>query len=215
VAQQRLRSSAYDQLKAYLGDKSVENVLDVGCSTGVSTRYLARAFPDARVLGLDLSPHFLSVALLRQEQDAASRPIFEEALPVQDKIEYVHANFEDSGLPDASFDVIMMQFIVHELPAEPTIAMAKEAMRLLRPGGVVALVDNDPESKVIQSLPPAIFSLMKSTEPHSDVYYAFNQEANLEAAGFSEVVKSAADPRHRLILARRPMTSNIINTLKP
>jgi len=31
-------------------------------------------------------------------------------------------------------------------------------------------------SKVIQTLPPAIFTLMKSTEPHSDVYYTFDVE---------------------------------------
>ena len=31
-------------------------------------------------------------------------------------------------------------------------------------------------SKVIQNLPPVIFTLMKSTEPHSDVYYTFDVE---------------------------------------
>ena len=31
-------------------------------------------------------------------------------------------------------------------------------------------------SKVIQQLPPAIFTLMKSTEPHSDVYFTFDIE---------------------------------------
>lgn len=86
TAQARLRSSVFDQLKAYLGSKSVKSVVDVGCSTGVGTRYLARAFPEAEVLGLDLSPHFLSVAMLRQEADC--RPIFEEAEPVQRNIGY-------------------------------------------------------------------------------------------------------------------------------
>jgi hypothetical protein len=33
-------------------------------------------------------------------------------------------------------------------------------------------------SKVIQNLPPVIFTLMKSTEPHSDVYYTFDVEVN-------------------------------------
>ena len=205
VAQQRLRSSAYDQIKAYIGGKSVDDVLDVGCSTGVSTRYLARAFPNAQVLGLDLSPNFLSVALLRQEHDKECRAIFEEHLDVLDNVSYVHANFEHSGLPDASLDLILLQFIAHELPAEPTVAMAKEAMRLLRPGGVVGLIDNDPESPVIQGLPAPIFSLMKSTEPHSDVYYAFDQKKNYEQAGFVDVQKTAVDPRHRLVLGRKPL----------
>jgi hypothetical protein len=34
-------------------------------------------------------------------------------------------------------------------------------------------------SKVIQNLPPVIFTLMKSTEPHSDVYYTFDVEVKL------------------------------------
>lgn len=205
TAQARLRFSCYDQLKAYLGSenvKGVRSVIDVGCSTGVSTRYLARAFPEAEVTGLDLSPHFLSVAILRQEPDF--RPLFEEAEPIQRNISYVHANFEHSGLGSEEYDVVMLQFVMHELPAAPTKAVAEEAMRVLRPGGVLALVDNDPQSPVIQGLPAPIFSLMKSTEPHSDEYYAFSQEANLEAAGFVDVCSAAVDPRHRLVLARKP-----------
>mmetsp|Transcript_1413 Transcript_1413/g.4565 ORF Transcript_1413/g.4565 Transcript_1413/m.4565 type:complete len:368 (+) Transcript_1413:1407-2510(+) len=208
TAQARLRSSCYDHLKVYLGServKSVNSVIDVGCSTGVSTRYLARAFPEAEVTGLDLSPHFLSVAMLRQEPDF--RPLFEEEEPVQKNISYMHANFEHSGLGAGEYDVVMLQFVIHELPAAPTKAMAEEAMRVLRPGGVLALVDNDPQSPVIQNLPAAIFSLMKSTEPHSDEYYAFSQEENLEAAGFVDVCSTAVDPRHRLILARKPSKS--------
>ena len=116
----------------------------------------------------------------------------------------VHANFENSGLEAGEYDVVMLQFVMHELPAAPTKAMAEEAMRVLRPGGVLALVDNDPQSPVIQGPPAPIFSLMKSTEPHSDEYYAFSQEANLEAAGFVDVCKAAVDPRHRLVLARKP-----------
>ena len=37
-------------------------VVDVGCSTGISTRWLAAQFPEAEITGLDLSPYFLAVA---------------------------------------------------------------------------------------------------------------------------------------------------------
>lgn len=69
TAQDRLRASYLNVLKAYLSDVSAtdpQRVIDVGCSAGVSTRYLRSAFPKARaVTGIDLSPHFLSVAALR------------------------------------------------------------------------------------------------------------------------------------------------------
>lgn len=38
------------------------HILDVGCSTGISSRYLAAAWPQAHVTGIDLSPYFLAVA---------------------------------------------------------------------------------------------------------------------------------------------------------
>ncbi len=47
--------------------------------------------------------------------------------------------------------------------ARPTLLprQVKECRRLLRPGGVLAIADNNPRSKVIQNLPPVLFTLMK------------------------------------------------------
>ncbi len=42
------------------------DALDIGCSAGVSSRFLAAEFPDAQVTGIDLSPHFLAVAEWRE-----------------------------------------------------------------------------------------------------------------------------------------------------
>lgn len=41
--------------------------------------------------------------------------------------------------------------------------VVQEAARVLKPGGVLAITDNNPKSPVIQGLPPALFTLMKST----------------------------------------------------
>lgn len=49
------------------GARGFQNILDVGCSAGISTRAMADAFPEAASLrGLDLSPHFLAVAEHRE-----------------------------------------------------------------------------------------------------------------------------------------------------
>jgi SAM-dependent methyltransferase len=42
------------------------DVLDLGCSVGVSSRFLAAEYPQAQVVGLDLSPYFLAVAEYRE-----------------------------------------------------------------------------------------------------------------------------------------------------
>lgn len=39
---------------------SPKKILDIGCSTGLSTVKLHESFPDAEVFGLDLSPYMLS-----------------------------------------------------------------------------------------------------------------------------------------------------------
>jgi hypothetical protein len=39
-------------------------ILDIGCSTGLSTWELHRNFPDSEIVGADLSPHMLAVAQL-------------------------------------------------------------------------------------------------------------------------------------------------------
>jgi hypothetical protein len=49
------------------GARAFQDILDIGCSAGISTRALAEAFPEAASLrGLDLSPHFLAVAEYRE-----------------------------------------------------------------------------------------------------------------------------------------------------
>ena len=80
-------------------------------------------------------------------------------------------------------------------------AVLKEAARILAPGGILALTGNNPQSAVI--LPPALFTLVKSTEPHSDEYYTRDVEHTLRAAGFTHVHTESSDPRHRTVLGTR------------
>ncbi len=83
-------------------------------------------------------------------------------------------------------------------------AIFQEVLRILRPGGCLAIVDNNPGSAVIQNLPPALFVLMKSTEPWSDDYYTFDVEAALQRVGFEYKLTVASDPRHRTLIAFKP-----------
>ena len=76
----------------------------------------------------------------------------------------------------------------------------KEAARILKPGGTFVMTDNNPKSAVIQNLPPALFTLMKSTEPHSNEYYQVDIEGMLRECGFEHVHTEQTDPRHRTVL---------------
>ncbi len=194
AAQERLRGSFHQVLAQYI-TQPVQDILDIGCSIGISTLALHRFYQSqqtspVRTIGLDLSPHMLTVAQYRDKQAEIAQ--------------WLHADAAKTGLPDRSFDLITLQFVTHELPRQATTAIFTESLRLLRSGGHLAIVDNNPRSPVIQNLPPVLFTLMKSTEPWSDDYYTFDLEAALEAVGFEYLATVPSDPRHRTILGRKP-----------
>ena len=189
-AQHRLRDSFHRVLAPYV-TTPVRDILDVGCSVGISTMAIHNYYSSKQdilinTVGLDLSPYMLAVATQRDEKKT---------------IKWVHGNAEQTPFANNSFDLITLQFIIHELPRYATTAIFREMKRILRPGGVIAIVDNNPGSAVIQSLPPVLFTLMKSTEPWSDDYYTFNVERALQEVGFNYQATVESDPRHRTIIA--------------
>jgi SAM-dependent methyltransferase len=182
------------------------------------------------VEGLDLSAEMLAVARVREgEVLAASSGAAIPAAPTDPApgsagldapapgptttvaasraappaITWHHGAAEATGLPAAAYDLITLQFVCHELPQSASRAVLAEAARLLRPGGVIALVDQDPDSAVIRRLPAPIATLLKSTEPYLEDYFRLDLPAALQEAGFHNVQRSAVDPRHRVLVATR------------
>jgi ubiquinone/menaquinone biosynthesis C-methylase UbiE len=193
-AHERLRGGFLQILEQYTPSE-VKDILDVGCSVGVSTLAVHRHFTAKQktpihTVGLDLSPYMLAVAKFSDRDREISQ--------------WVHNQAEKTDFADNSFDVVTLQFLLHELPHHPTKAIFREILRILKPGGCLGIVDNNPKSPVIQNLPPALFILMKSTEPWSDEYYTFNVESALQEIGFDYQTTVASDPRHRTIIAKKP-----------
>ncbi|MDM7937070.1 MAG: class I SAM-dependent methyltransferase [Cyanobium sp. CZS 48M] len=193
AAQQRMRDGIYAAIEPSFSGP-VRNVLDIGCSVGVGTLALAdwleqHGHSDARVSGLDLSPQMLAVARVR---DAGGRIKA-----------WHHGAAEATGLPAASLDLITAQFLCHELPGDASRAVLREAARLLRPRGVLALVDQDPEAAVIRAMPPALATLLKATEPYLEDYFRLDLPAALAEAGFTAIRRVASDHRHRVLVVTR------------
>jgi ubiquinone/menaquinone biosynthesis C-methylase UbiE len=106
-------------------------ILDVGCGTGRWGAEMARQFPQANVVGLDLQePSITSTSVMQGQEHAPDNYVF-----VQGDI--------TKGLPfsDNSFDFVHMRLVVLGLPYAQWLPTVMEMKRVTRPGGWIELVD--------------------------------------------------------------------------
>lgn len=188
----KLRQSYHDVLTNYL-PSSPTAIADLGCGVGMSTEALQATFPEATVTGVDLSPYFLAVAQYRTA-----------ALPYS--IVWHHGAAEATGLTAAGFDFVSACLVFHELPEPAAIAILQEAYRLLRPGGHFAIMDMNPRCETITRMPPFVLTLLKSTEPYLDEYFAVDFDAQFQAAGFPAPQIFFNSPRHQTLVAQKPLS---------
>lgn len=162
-------------------------ILDLGCGTGSTTLMLKRVFPEAEVIGLDLSPYMLLAAI-----DKASRAHLE--------IAFRHGNAEQTGLPEASVDLVTASLLFHETPPEVAIAILREAFRLLQPGGEVLVLDGNQSLLRHTDWLTQIFE-----EPYITAYAHNSIDAWMGAAGFSEVSTDEVWLVHQVTRGVRPV----------
>ena len=124
-----------DPLFAYLrgrGTRALE-VLEVGCSFGHITEYLA-AHPDVRdITTFDTDPAFAAIVRLKVEEMRLSR-VREVRL---------FSNEETRQLPyaDRTFDLVLVLGVVEHLPVSGRRQIVDEYYRVLAPGGHIAILD--------------------------------------------------------------------------
>ncbi|HEY9612447.1 class I SAM-dependent methyltransferase [Allocoleopsis sp.] len=97
-------------------------VLDLCCGSGQATQFLVQS--SQNVTGLDVSP----VSLERAKRNVP-------------QAKYVEALAEEMPFPDAQFDLVHTSVAMHEMPPSILRQIIKEVYRVLKPGGVFALVD--------------------------------------------------------------------------
>ena len=186
----RLRQSYHDLILKTLPTPP-QSIVDIGCSVGMSTFAMQAIYPQAHIAGVDLSPYFLTVANYRAEQNHAQN------------IDWVHAAGESTGLPAASYDLVSLFLICHELPQSATHQIFQEAKRLLKPGGHIAIMDMNPQSEIYSQMAPYILTLLKSTEPYLDEYFTLDISSALITAGFQPPTITPNTPRHRTVISQK------------
>lgn len=144
-------------------------ILDLGCGTGSTTVLLKHAYPDAEVIGLDLSPYMLVAAADKAQAETVS-------------IQWLHGNAEQIPLPEGSVDLITASLLFHETPPYITVAILREAFRLLAVGGEMLVLDGNQPALRSTTWLTTIFE-----EPYIKDYADGSMDAWLGAAGFGTI----------------------------
>lgn len=111
-----------------------QRVLDIGCGTGALALLIATQHPDVTVTGLDPDPR----ALARAEKKARRTGL---------TIRWVQGFGDATGEPDGSFDRVTSSLMLHHMAADEQRATLEEALRLVRPGGSIHIVDFRPKEQ--------------------------------------------------------------------
>ena len=111
---------------------SPERILDFGCGIGNSVVHLKAAFPQARIVGLDVSARSLDIA----------RGRFPEAATYQ---------IYDGGeipLPEKSYDLIFSSCVFHHIEAAEHPSIFRQLRRLLAANGAMIIFEHNPLNPV-------------------------------------------------------------------
>ncbi len=171
------------------GDASRVRLLDVACGTGRTLHQLAVTHPALRLYGVDLSPAYVRLAR-RRLADVA-----EAALAVE--------NAEALPFADGAFDVVTSVYLFHELPRNTRRAVAREMLRVVRPGGLVVVEDS---AQLAESAEIATALHSFPEEFHEPFYADYLEDDLAELLREVGFCVESSEPQFvaKVVVARRP-----------
>jgi demethylmenaquinone methyltransferase/2-methoxy-6-polyprenyl-1,4-benzoquinol methylase len=159
-------------------------ILDLCCGSGEAAAPWINA--GYAVTGLDVSPLALDLA--------------EQRHPLLKRVEGLA---EDPPLQDQSFNAIQLSVALHEFPRVEREQVLSSALRLLKPGGWLVVVDLHPADPLMR-LPQQVFCALFETET-ATAMLEDDLPAQLSALGFLHVEQELLAGRAlQRITAQRP-----------
>ena len=133
----RGKFAAWAELLGRLDLRGDERILDLGCGRGAVLLLAAQHLTTGRAVGVDL---WRRVDQSGNSLEATRRNAIAEG--VDDRVELHTANMMALPFEDDSFDVIVSNFAIHNISGRAGREKAvSEAVRVLRPGGRLLIVD--------------------------------------------------------------------------
>jgi ubiquinone/menaquinone biosynthesis C-methylase UbiE len=145
----RLRDSALDAL----GRPVQGRTLQVACVYGnLTPRLRERLAPDAQLDVIDVLPV--------QLHNLAKK------MPPDERVALMQGDASQLHCADAHYDQVLLFFLLHEMPESVRRATLSEAMRVLRPGGRLVIVDYHRPSRW-HPLRPLMHQVFRHLEPYA------------------------------------------------
>jgi SAM-dependent methyltransferase len=168
----------HEHLRAAYGISAGDDVVDIGCGTGLTTREAGRAAAPGRVVGVDVSERMLARA---RQLTAAER---------LDNVRYELGDAQVHRFDAARFDVAISRFGTMFF-ADPAAAFANIATAL-RPGARLVLLvwQRRDENHWMRAIDAALGDAAQSPQPGADAFSLGDPKATagiLERAGFDGV----------------------------
>lgn len=158
-------------------------VLELGCGTGLISRFLLEEKSSIRLFCSDISPKSIRVAANRCA-----------------KYKNVHFEVMDATslcYSEKTFDAVFGVSILHHIPIGPAV---KECFRVLKPGGIIWFSEPNmmnPEIAVEKNV-PIIGSLLQNTKGET-AFFRWSLERLLDRVGFVDIRVKPFDFLHPLV----------------
>lgn len=111
---------------AKLPEEESKSIFEIGCGTGITTRYLLDAQPKATIVAVDNAP-----AMIRQAREFLDEPVMSGRVTLHE----TDALAALQALPDHSMEVVASGYAVHNFLHGYRARVLEEVFRVLKPGG--------------------------------------------------------------------------------
>lgn len=151
-------------------------ILDIGCGIGHNTMPVAKGYPDAEVIGVDVSAPMLRYGHARSVAQNVNNVIFWQA------------DAERLPFADNSFDLLFTTRFLHTISTQAAEVIFQEIYRILKPNGLMLHIDqvDYPANTPLFDQFMNNWRALANNEPYGIVMDQKAIDKWLQSAGFTE-----------------------------
>lgn len=111
-------------------------ILDLGCGDGNSIRYFSEYFPNANLIGLDVSSESIKNAIQKKISNSTFSVYNGSTIPYSSE----------------SFDIVFLAGVIHHIPINDRLNLIKETYRILKKNGRLYIFEHNPYNPITNKI---------------------------------------------------------------